>query len=291
MVEPTIGTALASLAGLSLHEAIDTARALGFEGIGLLAADNARHSIGSLPGFWWDRMDRVGRYALRRALDGCRLSVHAPFVDLPLLSYCPHVRNLAGRLVRDSFECAAFLGAETVTIHVQPQPFVSLNGSWSEMLEMVRGLGDTARVLGVRIGIETGYPPDVADFARLIGAVDHPNVGATLDIGHVTIGYPHDRLDTGGVERTNARITKLVKGLGTKILHAHIHDVRASDWRDHRELGTGIHDMATICTALRSVGYAGLLEFELEETDTLGALARSKAQVERAMGAAEDNHG
>jgi sugar phosphate isomerase/epimerase len=61
--------------------------------------------------------------------------------------------------------------------------------------------------------------------------------------------------------------------------------VRRADWRDHRTLGTGVIDLPALFTALRGVGYDGLLQLELEEPDQEPALVASKCQLERLIAA------
>lgn len=286
MKHSQISTALASLAGYSLVEGIETMHRLGFPSIGLLAAANSRHSIGPLAGFFWNDLDRQEKQALRQQLEGFEIiAVHAPFVDLPLNSYCPHVRALAREMVRASIEATAYLGAKTVTIHLQTPHYVSLIDGWDDLLAVARDLGDYAALLGVTIGVETGFPPDPDDFVQLIQAIAHPAVGATVDIGHVTIASTRPWAGTPeGVTRANDNIVAMIHGLGDRLVHTHIHDVRYTDWRDHRELGTGIHDMPRIIAALDDIGYEGALEFELEEEDRQGALLRSKAILEELVG-------
>jgi hypothetical protein len=87
-----ISTTLASLAGYLLYDAIAAVSSLGFKSIGLLAVKDARHSIGHLPGFWFDALSQSERLSLRQALQPFQqIAVHAPFMDAPLISYSRHV--------------------------------------------------------------------------------------------------------------------------------------------------------------------------------------------------------
>jgi sugar phosphate isomerase/epimerase len=58
-----------------------------------------------------------------------------------------------------------------------------------------------------------------------------------------------------------------------------LHDVRADDWRDHREVGAGIIDFQRLFDALKRLSYEGLFAFELEEPEKEAALARSRARI------------
>ncbi len=83
-----------------------------------------------------------------------------------------------------------------------------------------------------------------------------------------------------GVAQANDNILRTIQGLGEKLFHVHFHDVRYEDWRDHRELGTGILDFSRIVAALDEVGYTGLIELELEEQEREDALYSSRVYLE-----------
>ena len=68
MKRSQIAASLASLAGYQMEDALETLHRLGFENVGLLAAANSRHSLGILPGFFWNQI----------AVCCCRISWHVP---------------------------------------------------------------------------------------------------------------------------------------------------------------------------------------------------------------------
>jgi sugar phosphate isomerase/epimerase len=72
-------------------------------------------------------------------------------------------------------------------------------------------------------------------------------------------------------------------------VHFHIHDVRGSDFRDHRALGAaeagGVIDFPRLVPLVRRIDYGGLWILELEEPDREGALRRSLEYL-TAVGAA-----
>ena len=259
----TVGVNTASLAGYSLAEALRVAAELGFQAVELLAFEGASHSQGELCGVWFRDLDTAGQDQLLRLLEPFpRRSLHAPFVDAPLLTYNQRTRACAVAQVEETIDLDAF---------------------WGELLDVYRRLGDYAleRGGGVRLGVETGYPEGAADFARLVQAIDHPAVGATIDVGHVRGCVPRERWGTPeGIAELNDHIAFLLQTLGEKIMHFHIHDVRRADFRDHRELGdagaNGVIDFARLATQVTASGYAGLWILELEEPDREAALRRSR---------------
>ncbi|NLG51187.1 MAG: sugar phosphate isomerase/epimerase [Chloroflexi bacterium] len=282
MKRSQISAALASLAGYTLDDALETMRQLGFENVGLLAAAGSRNAVGVLPGFFWNECSMEERSTLRdkRRTFG-RVAVHAPFADLPLLSYCAEVRRLSQLMVQSAIEGAAFLEAESVTIHLETAQFQSLETGWAGLVEVGQGVGKYAALFGLKVGVETGFPPDPDDFVRLIQAIDRPNVGATLDLGHSAVANTRHLAGTPeGVTQANENVLRTIYGLGDKLFHVHLHDVRYEDWRDHREPGTGILDIPRIIAALDEIGYTRLLELELEEEQREDALYSSRVHLE-----------
>ena len=60
----SIALATACLPNRSLDEALEAAGRLGFEAVGFLGAPGSRHSLGVLPGFWWDDLTDLERTEL-----------------------------------------------------------------------------------------------------------------------------------------------------------------------------------------------------------------------------------
>jgi sugar phosphate isomerase/epimerase len=308
----------ASLAGHSLEHALRAAASLGFGAVELLAFEGASHSQGELCGVWFRDLDAAGRERLLRLLDPFpRRSLHAPFVDAPLLTYNKRTRECALDQVRETIDFAAFIGAEAIATHANRRNSLPLEAFWGELLDVYRRLGDYAleHGNGVRLGVETGYPEAAEAFARLVREIDHPAVGATIDVGHVRNCVPKEKWGTPeGIEEHNRHLAYLLETLGDKVVHFHIHDVRRHDFRDHRGLGVALHSTGTtpggapgvstvggggtglgnaaadgvidfprLIAQVRELDYRGLWILELEEPDREGALRRSQEYL-RALG-------
>ncbi|HEX2037593.1 MAG TPA: sugar phosphate isomerase/epimerase family protein [Chloroflexota bacterium] len=279
----TLGLNTASLAGYGLEEALRAAAGLGFRAVELLAFEGASHSQGDLCGVWFNDLDTAGRDRLLRLLEPFpRRSLHAPFVDAPLLTYNKRTRQCAVEQLQETIDLAAFIGAEAIATHANQRNAQPLEAFWDEMVDVFRRLGDYAleRGRGVKLGVETGYPPGAADFARLVLVVDHPAIGATVDVGHVRSCVPRERWGTPeGAAELNDHLAYLLETLGEKVVHFHIHDVRRADFRDHRALGdlaaNGVIDFPRLVPLVRRLSYGGLWILELEEPDKEEALRRS----------------
>ena len=280
----TLGANTASLAGYSLEDALRATAALGFRAVELLAFEGATHSQGELAGVWFHDLDTAGKDRLLRLLEPFpRRSLHAPFADAPLLTYNRRTRENSLAQIRETIDLAAFVGAEAIATHANRRNNLPLETFWPELIDVYRRLGDYAlsRGRGVKLGVETGYPEDARTFARLVLEIDHPAVGATIDVGHVRNSVPKDQWGTPqGVRRLNDDIASLLDALGHKVIHFHIHDVRRADFRDHRALGdqhtNGVVDFPRLISRLEQSSYAGLWILELEEPDREPALTRSR---------------
>jgi len=289
MDKSNLGASTASLANYSLPDAVAKIRDLGFETVELLAFDGARHSVGNLAGFWFNRMTEPGKAALRRALGGFKhIATHLPFIDIPLFSHNPDIADSCRKHLKMCIEGSAYFGATAAAVHVYPKSGFKFSEYWDEMLGAFRDLGDHAAKHGVKLGIETGCPSTINEYTQLILDVDHPFVGGLIDVGHCffysdVVKKPEERGTPEAVQRGNDCMVRIVETLGPKALHFHLHDVRQKDWRDHRAVGRGIIDFPRLFATLKRINYEGLLTFELEEMDLLDALIESKAAIERLM--------
>ena len=277
-----VGANTSCLAGLSLEEAVNSIHQLGFHGITLLGFPGTRHGHGELAGFWFRQLGNAERMELKRLVaDFEKLAIHAPFADLPLFSYDPRVAQLALERVKETIEAAQYLKAPVVIVHANSRHNLTATDYWEDMVGTLRSLGDYAVERGVRVGLETGFPNKVDQFVDLLEAVGHYGVGATIDTGHMSRYVEQDLWETpAGAAQLNERLMDITRQLGILTIHCHLHDVKLSDWRDHRALGRGVIDFQPFLAELHAVGYDGMLELELEEQDQVTALEESKAELE-----------
>jgi sugar phosphate isomerase/epimerase len=281
-----LGASTACLAGLSLLDAVKQLDRLGFGTIEMIAYTGARHSVGEIPGFAYNEASSAERDLIFSATRRFRhISAHLPFQDVRLFSADADRRGGLARL-QSAMDGLAFLRGEMAVMHLGwPDKGMRFRDIWQPMIDTLRSLGDYAARRSLKLGIETMQPDSVRDYAELIAATNHENVGAVIDTGHIRgstdIDLDKDRRDTDGARaRFNEVLNTLVTNVGKKVLHLHVSDVRRSDWADHREIGSGIIDFPRLFTTLRRIGFGGLYVLELEEPDTIGALERSRAYVE-----------
>ncbi len=285
MKSDQLGANTSCLHSLPLPEAVKRIRDLGFHGITLLAFAGTRHGFGDLAGFWFRDLSHSERDRLKRLVSSFkRLAIHAPFFDLPLVSNDPKVEQLAMERMRESIEATAYLGGQVAIIHANRRPNYHLGEYWDSLVSAFRSLGDYAAERRVAVGLETGFPDGVEKFVDLIEAIGHPAVGATLDTGHMARYVERNLKGTPkGARQLNERLMEVVRQLGWMTIHCQLHDVVIPQWADHHAIGHGVIDFQPFLMELEAIGYEGMLEFELEERDGVGALVESKTRIETLM--------
>jgi len=125
-------------------------------------------------------------------------------------------------------------------VHAQsPSP------EWSASMST---LDADARAKGLRIGLEI-----VSGFSA-VQSWGLPNIGVTLDVGHLYGMNEGKHLEPFGT------IGNLVRQIGPILFHLHMHDVATLD---HVEIGTGRVDFHDLLTGLLDIGYANGMCLEM----------------------------
>jgi len=281
MAQIVLSASTACFAGTAMEEALELAAGTGFQAVELTLWGGAFHSVGPLPGSWWRETGEAERRSLRECLEPFAfVDGHLPFVECPLVSANPYVEALCRELIGEALDALATLGGRIGVFHIAPCAARSPSELWDRMVAACRQLGDRAEAAGVRVALETGYPVGDA-FPKLVHEVDHPAVGACVDVGHLVAAVGREQRNTDhGATAYNRYLLHLLDQLGPKLWHFHMHDVRYDDWRDHREVGTGIIDFPALLADLHARRFGGRLVFELEEPDTIASLERSKAHLD-----------
>ena len=280
-----LGASTASLAGLSLVEALEEMQRMGFDTVEMIAYSGASHSVGPIPGFDYAASPETERERVYAATRPFRhISAHLPFQDFELFSGDAR-RGLD--LITHALDGLAYLEGGLGVMHVGwPPEGKTFRDIWTPMIDTLRYLGDYAAERGLKIGIETMQPNSAGEYVQLVFDVSHPAVGAAIDTGHIRGATDIDlplRHTEEGSRRFNDVLMQITAALGEKLFHVHLSDVRMSDWRDHQSVGTGIVDFPRFFETLKRMRFEGLMVFELEEAAAASALAASKKYVERLM--------
>jgi sugar phosphate isomerase/epimerase len=264
-----------SLPNMSLLEALAEVRALDFAGIEIATfADDAKAASGKVPDHYpWVVIDRLSpgeKARVKAAVQKFRhVSVHLPYGPT-MRPIAPEggVREASRRELRRALDDGAFLGARLANIHVLTETGLDFPTALPGLVQLYRELGDYAQARGMRLAIEITRPYTAAEYLRLVEAIGHPNVGGSIDTGHVHFfaelsAARKTRHEPDSVRAYNDLLVDLVRKLGPKLFHLHLDDLRRVDWREHFVPGTGIIDWPRFFRALESVDYSGLFVLEL----------------------------
>lgn len=186
---------------------------------------------------------------------GLGFTVHAPFNDLNIASTTPQIREVSLRILRDSLDFAAELGAEAWVFHpglsttytnITREKDAELN------LDGVLHLADYAGGLGVRGVLENlprgmrGLLSRVEEWEIFYDQLGGGGVELALDLGHAN---------------TNGQVAEFVGRLGGRVGHVHAHDNDGS--RDaHLAIGEGSIDWPRVVEGFRGQGFSKALIVE-----------------------------
>ncbi len=256
----------------TFEAALLQARALGFAGVEIAVFPEKITAYGeSYPWAVVDRLTADERVRLRALVRSFRhVTTHLPYgPELRPLAADPALREQSRRELHRALDDSAFWGAELANLHVLSEPGVAYADARPALIALYRELGDHAARLGLRLAIETTRPYRMADYLDLVKSVDHPHVGGTVDTGHMVFYRPElgvegaARQTPAGIRRYNDLVAEFVAGLGPKLFHLHIDDLRAVDWREHFLPGEGIIDWPRLFTQLTQMDYRGVLAAEI----------------------------
>jgi L-ribulose-5-phosphate 3-epimerase len=150
-------------------------------------------------------------------------------------------------------EIAAALGGDTISLWSGvPAADVSRDDAWRFLVEGVVRLHERVTPLGVRIAFEPEpgmLGSGLADWERLRGATSLPDLGLTLDVGHVPCT---ETISAGDAIRRYASALRTV----------HLDDTRNAV-HEHLQIGDGDLDWPDILRALDEAKFAGIASVEL----------------------------
>jgi sugar phosphate isomerase/epimerase len=285
MNRANLAISLERLAPPPLQQAVATAHALDVQAITFAGTPRPYTPGQPALSFLWDELDPAMRAATRALrAEFARGVIHAPFVDIFMVSANPYIQAESLRQIHQSIHAAGELALETVTVHAPlPAKGMTAQDFRRRLVLTLRELGRAAAAAGTRIGLENWrYPYDPEEHASILAEVDHPAVGATLDVGHIAYWFQHEGVthlaDGAAVAEYRRRLLAFIDRLGPRILHVHLHDVHAATLADHRTVGSGIIDYAPVLAGLARHGFDGILLLELGEADFPTALQASLAQ-------------
>lgn len=268
---PPLTVAGCSLPNHDIAAAWQSALDLGYDGIEIAVFPEKETGPDRYPWVVVDRLDTAERQRLKALAAKFRhVTTHLPYSpDLRPLAADPVVREKSRRELHRALDDSAFWGAQLANVHVVSEPGVSFADAKADLVALYRELGEHAARSGMKLSIETTRPYRVAEYLELIRDIDRPNVGGTVDTGHISfykldlpVAAP-DRASPESIRRLNDLMLEIVAALGPKLFHLHVDDVRAPDWREHFVPGRGIVDWPRLMAHLAHTGYRGVMVAEI----------------------------
>lgn len=240
--------------GLPMMEAIDAAAEVGFDGVSLIAHEEA---------VWPPELTESRAREIRSRCERNGLQISALTGRFGSLIGADADENLQWSL--SVVEAASSLEIPIATSHIGVIPEDMTRADVRAMMERVRRLCDRADELGVTIGVETG--PESAEVLRdFIEEVGSPRLRVNYDPANLLMkGFEH----IAGVQV-----------LAPYIVHTHAKDAVREDphGRRQRPLGEGDVDIPLWVDTVKSAGYDGWLCIERESgQDRLGDARRGLA--------------
>jgi sugar phosphate isomerase/epimerase len=263
----------------SLREALQDIHAAGFGGVEILA--DAPHAY---PG-------TVDASEIRRELDRLDLAVSnvnancsfgywkdappEPYFEPSLISPNPQHRKDRTQLILQTLQFAHDIGAANISITsgrmLGGMPPVAAAKQFAESIQPIL---DRADALKIDVGIECEpglYLEYVAELREWIDRLQHPRLGANLDVGHSQV--------------IGESIPDAVKLLAGRIWNLHVEDIPG---RKHYHMipGEGTLDWAALRRALQAIDYKRYLTVELytHTADPQLAARKSYAFLSRVFG-------
>ncbi|MCG8450096.1 MAG: sugar phosphate isomerase/epimerase [Pirellulales bacterium] len=169
--------------------------------------------------------------------------------------------------LRHAIDTAAVLGSDCVSLWSGKLPAGDSRADGLRRLaESLHIVLDYAERKDVRLGFEPepGMLVDTMDsFAELLEQIDSPQLGLTLDVGHLHC------LDEGPLDQ-------VIRRWSDRLVNVHIEDMRRGV-HEHLMFGEGEIDFPPVLAALAEIGYGGGLHVELSRHSHDGPAAAKQA--------------
>ena len=245
--------------GFAFHRLIDAIEIIGEIGYECVAITLDHHALNPYDANLERKLSSV-REALSRARLSCVIETGARFLldarrkhQPTLVSPTPEGRRRRLDFLERAVDIAAALEAEAVSFWAgAPVDAPSDDEAFARLADGCTALCGYAESVGVRLAFEPepGMLVETMDaFARLAAAVNHPQFGLTLDVGHIHC------LGDGDIARR-------IGEWRDRLFNVHIEDMRRGR-HDHLFFGEGEIDFPPVLRALEQAGYAGPVNVEL----------------------------
>ena len=236
-----------------LFDAIELLAEMGYRGVAI-TIDHGALPPGSRHQEWWiGRLREIlERLDMRSVIEtGARFLLDPREKHEPTLISADNGPRI--EFYEHAIDCAAALGSDCVSLWSGVlHDSISRQQAMDRLTAGLRPVFDYARSRGVVVGFEPepGMLIDTMErFGELLERIDVPNLGLTLDVGHL-----HCQGETP--------IDQLIRHWGPRIVNVHLEDMRRG-MHEHLMFGEGEIDFAPLLKALAGSGYDGGVYVEL----------------------------
>lgn len=209
--------------------------------------------------------DTIAR--VKRALAGrdVPLSIHGPFYDMATGSVDEAVNALCRRRFTQAIEAADAVGARRMVVHAN---FIATirndyyRVGWHQRnVDFWGDFASTADRLGVSVLIENMWEYEPQIIAKLLKDIDHPLLGACLDVGHAAI------FSDPGIT-----IQHWLDSMSPWLTHFHLNDNNGKIDEHHGfDYVDGVLDYHEILPKLRRVTHPTWMVLEMDSVDDMRA--------------------
>lgn len=256
------------LAHNSLNDILIILHELGYNGLALTLDHPHGHPYQTRDDEFLKIREQLARYDLAVVIEtGARYLLNRWHKHEPTLLSDEYRERV--RFLKRAIDIAKLLNAEAVSFFSGIKPVhMPLAAAESRLIDACREICDYAREHAVTLGFEPepGMLIDsMARFEEIRKRIDRPNLKLTLDIGHLFCTEP-----PGGE-------ADVITRFGTDIVNIHIEDIKNRE-HNHLAFGEGDIDFRPIFSALRTIGYTGLINVELSRDSHRGPVAARESK-------------
>jgi len=191
------------------------------------------------------------------------VTLHGFFSNLNIAAKDPLIQNVSLKRYYQSLELAQYFDVRTVVFHTCFNNLLK-HREYQKMfflknVEFYKEFVKEFERLGITLTVENVHEPNPSFIRDLVGVVNSPYLGATIDIGHCNL---HSEL----------KISDWIKEYGIMLKHMHFHS-NFKDEDSHSSLLKGNIDIKEILLTLKQLQIYPTITFEIfDEQDLIESI-------------------
>jgi len=206
---------------------------------------------------WMEKLDLQENEIIgaKTLLDGIDILIHAPFVNISLISCHDEINTESIKIQKNLLKIAKKISAKSITLHAGSYPnFFTTDEVREIAIKNIKILLRESSIFtleNISVGkkVNISYPTELSELAFLKKKI--PELTFTIDIGHaIKNGNSKDEIED---------FFMLYKD---SILDIHLHDA-VNGGRDHTALGTGSLDIDWFFNLLYRCKYSNYINLEM----------------------------